>query len=170
MEQMNFSQSLESSSKEKKSTSTKLISKELLEQRKKNGEITEFSKQFPQMFVGADGKFYVKNSFNCDLYSYARYESKDVYDHGKEIHTFDHVSHEDALAQFEKEVCHEFAIKVNDETQVVMCNLVGELLEPIGEITLMRDYLKRLIKENGKENVNFTHEEICIDSSSKLSE
>ena len=171
MAQMNFSQNLKSSSTEEQSTlRNQFVSDELLAQRKDQGEATEYAKQFPQMYIGTDKKFYVKNKFNNDFASYARYESREVYDHGKEIHSFEHVSHEEAMSKYEKEILHEFTIHVLNEKQVVFCNLVGELIAPIDGIHLMKDYLKRLAKKHGKDAVKFTHKEVCSEDNSKNSE
>jgi hypothetical protein len=144
------------------------VSEELQAERAKIEDTVAHAKTFSQMFVGADERFYVKNLFNNDYASYARYPSKDVYDFGEEIHTFEHVSHDEAMSQFEREVLHEFTIIIDNKKQILFCNLVGELIEPQDEITLMKDYLKQLFKQHGKDAVKFTHKEVCSEHSSKI--
>lgn len=107
---------------------------------------------FPQMFVGKDGRLYVKNIVDNEKYSYAVYKDKDQYDNGKCLPE-KYVEHDVAMSQYDIEEIFEFVLRYGEHEEIIQTNLAGDIIEPIEvvgvQFTIMTEYLKMLRNRYG---------------------
>lgn len=117
--------------------------------------------------IGKSGKFYVRNPFGGDKYTFAVYPSKEVYDSigknrtGKQILPDEYVNSETAFADYsEKSKDPKYLFKVQigrKQLEPIATDMSGKIFKT-GEY--FRDYLTSLYAEHGKDNVRYEYEKI----------